>query len=72
MTTRDNLPRASASANNAEDYEHFSRVSWDADIGDPINLIIRIDCTTGGLRKVLKCTKECLKIRRAKKDGDAH
>ena len=59
--------------NNLEDYGRALMFLWDADIRDPIDFIIRKDCTTEGLEKVIKrCPKDHLKSTTFKNHGSIH
>ena len=46
--------RSVVKSNKIEDYEHVLTFLWDADIGDPSNLILRIDCTKRGMMEFLQ------------------
>ena len=53
MTTR-----ATAKSNQKEDFNDALVITRNAIISDPIDLILRKDCTTGALRKVIKHLRE--------------
>ena len=70
MTMLLSTTRSSSKANKIEDYEHALTVSWDTYIEDPIDIILRNNCTKGGLRKFLENAKYHLKDMSTKKNGD--